>query len=178
MDLNLTGDTPQAGFVSWPLPAPSPSALSLTWTTNFPVSNFINTNANTPQGPLSVTIVARHVEGSATNARLPMPDWYTNFPTWQFGQQSPDVVNRGTLTSGTNFNMLNDFLLVQHWTLVGFGGDQLVVTFSGLTPNTNYEVTAWCYDPANSGSGGTYKPGGVGGRGSRSKRQQRVSAGW
>ena len=156
VDINLTGDTPQAGFVSWPLPAPSPSALSLTWTTNFPVSNFINTNANTPQGPVSVTIVGRHVEGGAANAfATNASGWFTNFPNWQFNQQSPDVVNRGTLTSGINFNMLNDFLLVQHWTPVGFGGDQLVVTFSGLTPNTNYEVTAWCYDPANSGSGGT-----------------------
>jgi hypothetical protein len=155
VDINLAGDTPQAGFTSWPLPAPSPSALSLTWTTNFPVSNFINTNANTPQGPVTVSIVARHVEVGAANAfSTNASGWNTNFPNWQFGQQSPDVVNRGTLTSGTNFNMLNDFLLVQHWTPVGFGGDQLVVTFSGLTPNTNYEITAWCYDPANSGSGG------------------------
>ena len=156
VDVNLVGDTTDAGFVSWPLPAPSPSALGLTWTTNFPVANFIHTNANTPQGPVTVTIVATNVELAigrdfSTNAS----GWFTNFPTWQFSQQSPDVVNRGTLTSGTNFNMLNDFALVQHWTRVGFGGDQLIVTFSGLTPNTNYEVTAWCYDPANNGTGGT-----------------------
>ncbi|HUA37513.1 MAG TPA: hypothetical protein VMA35_03835 [Candidatus Sulfopaludibacter sp.] len=155
VDVTLVGDTPQAGFVNWPLPAPSTPALSLTWTTNFPVSNFINTNVNTPQGPVTVTVVARNVEVGAANAfSTNASGWYTNFPTWQFGQQSPDVVNRATLTSGTNFNMLNDFVLVQHWTPVGFGGDQLVVTFSGLTPNTNYEVTAWCYDPNNSGSGG------------------------
>jgi hypothetical protein len=154
VDVNLAGDTPQAGFVSWPLPAPTSPALSLTWTTNFPVSNFINTNANTPQAPVTVTILARHVEGSAINDQATNVNWYTNFPSWQFGQQSPDVVNRGTLSSGTNFNMLNDFVLVQHWALVGFGGDQLAVTFNGLKPNTNYEVTAWCYDPANNGSGG------------------------
>ncbi len=156
VDLNLAGDTPQAGFVSWPLPAPSAAALSLTWTTNFPVSNFINTNATTPQGPLSVTIVARHVEGSAINDQATNANWYTNFYAFEgWSPISPDVVNLGTLTSGTNFNMLNDFVSVLHWALVGFGGDQLVVTFSGLTPNTNYEVTAWCYEPNNSGSGGT-----------------------
>jgi hypothetical protein len=155
VDINLAGDTPQAGFTSWPLAAPVTSTPSLTWTTNFPVSNFFNTNANTPQGPVTVTILATNVElGIATAISTNPSGWFTNFPSWQANSQNPDVFNRGTLSSGTNFNMLNDFVVVQHWTPVGFGGDQLRVTFSGLTPNTNYEITAWCYDPANNGSGG------------------------
>ncbi len=150
VDVNLAGDTPQAGFVSWPLVAPSASTPGLTWTTNFVPSTWNYSNQFTPTGPVTVTIVATNVEGGIVNAMSTNASgWYTNFPTWQFNSQNPDVVNRGTLTSGTNFNMLNDFLIVQHWTPVGFGGDQIRVTFSGLTPNTNYEFTAWCYDPNN-----------------------------
>src|SRR5579859_2788757 len=155
VDINLAGDTPQAGFASWPLVAPSAASLGLTWTTNFAPSTWIYSNQFTPTGPVTVTIVATNSwNGAGQDFATNASGWFTNFPSWQFSQISPDVVNRGTLSSGTNFNLLNDFLLVQHWTLVGFGSDYLAITFNGLAPNTNYEVTAWCYDPANSGAGG------------------------
>ena len=156
VDINLAGDTPQAGFLTWPMAAPASASLGLTWTTNFVVSSWIYSNQYTPTGPVTVTIEATNseiqaVNGFATNSS----GWYTNFPTWQFSQVSPYVENRGTLTSSTtNYNLLNDFLLVQHYTPVGFGGDYIAVTFSGLVPNSNYEVTVWCYDPGNSGGGG------------------------
>lgn len=149
VDLNGANGPTQPGFVNWPFAAPGAAQLGTTWTTNFATSLFINSNQYTPTGPVTVTIMATNAEAAyVTNTT-----WYTNFPAWD-DQISPNAYDRGSFSGTTNVALLEDFLLVYHGTEVGFGEDYFAVTFSGLTPNTNYEVTVWDYDPSDNGTSG------------------------
>lgn len=144
VDIDGASGTTQAGFQSFPIPAQSQFYLGLSWSQTFTAPANFTSNVFTP-GPITVTIMATNSEAvAATNA-----NWATNFPSYLL-QNVPGGINQSaTFAAGaSNLDLLNDFVAVDHYPPVGFGDDYIQVTVEGLVPNTNYEFTAWDYDPA------------------------------
>jgi hypothetical protein len=134
---------PLPGAYPWPY---QPQVTTNEWTMVFYPTNFININQYTPTGPITVTLMATN--WNPTNDYAAWDPIGMEWAPW----------NTMTLVGATNFgngtvgevwsNLYSDFVYVQHSSNLGYGWDYISLTFSNLTPNTNYEITVWCYDPS------------------------------
>jgi len=142
VDINGGNGPTQTNFQGWNFSNP-PGNL---WTANFSPSSFLFTNSLTPTGAVTVTIFAtNYLTAEPPGTNFTAPSWYS--PT-----NSPAAINRGSMGGEATANLYNDCLSVYHNVNIGQGWDVISLTFSNLSPNTNYEITVWNYDPTQGGT--------------------------
>ncbi len=152
-----TGSPIFTSFNGWNFSSPpgGGGVTSFSSVSNFPATRWAFSNALTAPGPVTVTLLAsNYLDPSGAGSTF-------TFPGTENTGNSPDVVDRATMSGDPTAALYNDYIYVMHNANIGFGHDFFTLTFSNLFPGTNYEVTLFSFDPGHGDASGYYNAAGT-----------------